>query len=297
MPTVYCPFSVKIFLFTVRFLNFRGGMATPGTSAKKEKKKYIPTKTSFTSPFTPKWSSLPQEDMHFILKTLKAKLVSTGLEKKEVKVFRPWRKNRKAPPKPESVPQVSQDEERQESPKNGWTDVAARRQLAIGINEVTKALERNKLKLLLVCKSVKPSHMTNHLITLSATRGVPACQVPRLSQSMSEPLGLKSVLALGFKECAPKEDDVFADTVKVITPRVPSQSITWLHVATQSLKPEDPVEMDREEEGGEKRGQKRKLETESAVVTETAPSSGLQPLKVKKIVANPARKGKSKRKS
>lgn len=274
-------------------------MATPGTLAKKEKKRYIPTKTSFTSPLTPKWSALPQEDMHFILKTLKDKLVSIGLEKKELKVFRPWRKKKdqKAPPKPESVLQVSQDEEGQDSPKNGWTDVAARSQLAIGINEVTKALERNKLKLLLVCKSVKPSHMTDHLITLSATRGVPACQVPRLSQSVSEPLGLKSVLALGFKECAPKEDEVFADTVEALTPRVPSQDVTWLQGAAQSLKPEDPVDMEEEQEGGEKRGQKRKFETESVVVAETAPSSRLQPLKVKKIVANPARKGKSKRKS
>uniref|UniRef100_A0A8C2X340 Ribonuclease P/MRP 38 subunit n=1 Tax=Cyclopterus lumpus TaxID=8103 RepID=A0A8C2X340_CYCLU len=143
-------------------------MAAAGKPVKKEIKKYIPVKTSFTSPFTPKWGPLPQEDMHFILKTLKDKLVSAGLEKKEVKVFRPWRKKKdqKHAATSELDPQVSQDGQVQDSSKNGWTDVAARRQLAIGINEVTKALERNELKLLLVCKSVKPPHMTDHLIAL-----------------------------------------------------------------------------------------------------------------------------------
>lgn len=274
-------------------------MATPGKSVKKENKRHVPAKTSFTTPFTPKWSPLPQEDMHFILKTLKDKLVSTGLEKKELKVFRPWRKKKdqKPPPTSESVLQVSQDVERLDSPKNGWTDVAARRQLAIGINEVTKALERNELKLLLVCKSVKPQHMTNHLIALSATRGVPACQVPRLSQSVSEPLGLKSVLALGFRECASKEDEVFTDTVDAITTRVPSLDVTWLQGAALSVKPEDPVDMEEEEEVGGKRGQKRKLENESEEVTESASSSTLQSLKVKKILPNSARKRKRKMKS
>lgn len=274
-------------------------MATAGKSVKKENKRHVPAKTSFTTPFTPKWSPLPQEDMYFILKTLKDKLVSTGLEKKELKVFRPWRKKKdqKPPPTSESVLQVSQDVERLDSPKNGWTDVAARRQLAIGINEVTKALERNELKLLLVCKSVKPQHMTNHLIALSATRGVPACQVPRLSQSVSEPLGLKSVLALGFRECASKEDEVFTDMVDAITTRVPSLDVTWLQGAALSVKPEDPVDMEDEEEVGDKRGQKRKLENESEEVTESASSSTLQSLKVKKILPNSARKRKRKMKS
>lgn len=283
-------------------------MATPGKSAKKENKRFIPVKTSFNSPFTPTWSPLPQNDMHFILKTLKDKITSTGLEKKEVKVFRPWRKkkDRKAPLTTEPALQVSQDTESQDAPKHGWTDVAARRQLAIGINEVTKALERNQLKLLLVCKSVKPKHMINHLITLSATRGVPACLVPRLSQNLSESLGLKSVLALGFRQCASKEEEIFTDTIEVITPRVPSLDVAWLQDAVLSLKPGDTDEEEeekkekekkKEEAVDEKKAQKRKLEAESEEVTESSSSITLQPLKVKRIIANPARKPKRKKKS
>lgn len=262
-------------------------MAAAGKSVKKENKRYIPTKTSFTSPFTPKWSPLPQEDMHFILKTLKDNFVSIGLEKKESKVFRPWKKKKKqeSVPPPESDLQVNQDAEREDTLKNGWTDVAARRQVAIGINEVTKALERNELKLLLVCKSVKPKHMTDHLIALSATRDVPACQVPRLSQGVSEPLGLKSVLALGFRRCPSQEGDVFSDVVEAILPKVPPLDVAWLQDTTASVKPD------------ENRGLKRRLETESEEGTTSISSTNLQPLKVKKIVANSARKGKRKKKA
>lgn len=261
-------------------------MAAAGKSAKKGNKGYIPTKTSFTSPFTPKWSPLPQEDMHFIVKTLKDNFVSIGLEKKEPKVFRPWKKKKKqgSAPLPESELPVKQDAERESALKSGWTDVAARRQVAIGINEVTKALERNQLKLLLVCKSMKPKHMTDHLIALSATRNVPACQVPRLSQSVSEPLGLKSVLALGFKRCPSPEGDVFSGVVEAILPKVPPLDVAWLQGTTASVTPD------------ENRGQKRRLETESEEGTTSVCSAGLQTLKVKKIVANSARKGKQKKK-
>ncbi|XP_077951194.1 ribonuclease P protein subunit p38 [Gasterosteus aculeatus] len=270
-------------------------MAATGKPVKKEIKKHIPVKTSFTSPFTSKWGPLPQEDMHFILKTLKDKLISAGLEKKEVKVFRPWRKKKDFKPAA-TAELVTQDGQGQDSPKNGWTDVAARKQLAIGINEVTKALERNELKLLLVCKSVKPPHMTDHLIALSATRGVPACQVPRLSQSASEPLGLRSVLALGFRRCASKEEEVFSDAVEAISPRVPSLNVAWLQeTAAPRETPEEHVDVEEEEEEHEfeeKKGRKRKLDCDSGEVTPSASSCTLQPLKVKRIVANPAKNRK-----
>ncbi|KAM8871150.1 ribonuclease P protein subunit p38 [Spinachia spinachia] len=271
-------------------------MAAAGKRVKKEIKKHIPVKTSFSSPFTSKWGPLPQEDMHFILKTLRDKLVSAGLEKKEVKGSRPWRKKKDLKPaaSAELVPHVTQDGQGPSSPQNGWTDVAARKQLAIGINEVTKALERNELKLLLVCKSVKPPHMTDHLIALSATRGVPACQVPRLSQSVSEPLGLKSVLALGFRQCPSKEEAVFTDAVEAISLRVPSLKVAWLQEAAPRKTPEGHVEMEKEKEheDEEKKGRKRKLDCDSVDVTASASSCTLQPLKVKRIVANPAKNRK-----
>lgn len=274
-------------------------MATPVKPAKKkELKKRIQAKTSFNSPFTSQWSQLPQEDMHFILKTLTDKMISTGLEKKEVKVFRSWgkKKEKKSPSTTESL---SPDTQESEPSKNGWTDVAARRQLAIGINEVTKALERNELHLLLVCKSVRPNHMTNHLIALSATRGVPACQVPRLSQNLSAPLGLKSVLALGFRRCSSRDEEMFTDTIDAIKPKVPPLDVAWLQEPALTVPPAILAGMEKEEEEETtevmevKKRQKRKLEGEPEIL-EVPSSCTLQPLKVKRIVANPSKKRKIK---
>ncbi|KAM4568837.1 ribonuclease P protein subunit p38 [Fundulus diaphanus] len=282
-------------------------MAAAAKLSKKELKKQIQSKTSFTSPFSVKWSPLPQKDMDFILTTLKDKIIATGLEKKEAKVPRQWRKKKGNKPDAsgEPAPQVSQEDQGPDPTRNGWTDAAARRQLAIGINEVTKALERNQLELLLVCKTVRPQHMTNHLIALSATRGVPACQVPRLSVSVAEHLGLKSVLALGFRQCSSTEKEMFRDTVDAIKPRVPSLDVDWLNSeaareTSELMADPEEVEEEREEEMEEekeeasgKRAQKRKLEIESEI-TESPLTCTLQPLKVKRIVPNPAKKRKTK---
>lgn len=256
-------------------------MTTPKNRPKNQTKKFIQSKAYFTSPFLNQWASLPQNDMHFILKTIKDKLVSSGFEKKEIKTFRQWRKKNKSD-SPEKA-KVTSDEG-----KRGWTDVSVRRQLAIGINEVTKALERNELQLLLVCKSVKPSHMTDHLISLSVSRAVPACQVPRLSATVSEPLGLTSVLALGFRRPLPGQSLLFSDVIGVITPRVPALSVPWLQTAESITSLQDCESTVTEED--EKRGLKRKLDIDS----KHAPESSLQPLKIKRIVANPTKKRKAK---
>ncbi|XP_061677097.1 ribonuclease P protein subunit p38 [Syngnathoides biaculeatus] len=267
-------------------------MDTPGKSvSKKAVKKPIQVKTLFTSPFTVQWSPLPQEDMRFILTTLNEKLISVGLEKKEVKVFRPWRGKRVPVPSSSSDMNKAKD-----TTKGGWSDVAVRRRLALGINEVTKALERNQLNLVLVCKSVKPKHMTSHLIALSASRGVPACQVPRLSETVAQPLGLKSVLALGFRRSGCRgggnndDDDgeMFADTVEAIIPRVPSLDVPWIQGGAPGAQLQHDIDV-KEEEGRQRAGKKRKLESEGQV-PESSASCVLQYLKVKKIVSNPAKK-------
>lgn len=172
--------------------------------------------------------------------------------------------------------------------QSGWTDKSARRQLAIGINEVTKALERNELRLVLVCKSAQPPHMTSNLIALSKTRDVPACQVPRLSESVSGPLGLRSVLALGFRCGDGQRETILSETVDAIISKVPPLTVAWL----PDTQPSDTGECPKEEEACERKGQKRKMGDE---MTESAPCA-LQPLKIKKIVPNPSKRRKVKRK-
>ncbi|RXN30372.1 ribonuclease P subunit p38-like protein [Labeo rohita] len=267
-------------------------MSTPAkASTKKEKKKPIPVKTSLNSPFTTQWSPLEREHKRLILNTLKAKLSAVGLQKQRVNRVREWgskRRSRKKTSKPnedqEPAPEPAESVQTPSKPTEPcWTNPAVRKQLAIGINEVTKGLERNELSLVLVCNSVRPEHMTCHLIPLSKTRSVPACQVPTLSETLAELLGLKCVLALGFK----RGTEAFEDVVRTITPVVPPLDVSWFPTALKKKS--------KKTQSDTVKGQKRKLEEITDETSDASPVI-LHPLKVKKIIPNPSKIRKPKKK-
>ena len=60
-------------------------------------------------------------------------------------------------------------------------------------------MDNIKVLFVQVCQSANPSLMTQHLLCQCLVCDIPACAVQELSQSVSHILGLKSVLALGFK--------------------------------------------------------------------------------------------------
>ena len=74
-----------------------------------------------------------------------------------------------------------------------------RAQVVVGVNAVTRQLERNGLRCGLVCLSACPPLLTAHLLPLAATRGVPFAALPGLSGTASPLLGVKSALAVGIK--------------------------------------------------------------------------------------------------
>lgn len=248
----------------------------------------LTVKTSLNNPYTVCWSALDREDMHFILQTLEDRFKSLGLQKMEDK-----KKKKKQFLKKQSSDKCSTEVGMSEDLKekhpedneqgSGWTPVCVRKQLAIGVNEVTRALERNGLLLVLVCKSAKPALITSHLIQLSLSRSVPACQVPRLSETLAPVIGLKCILALGFR----KDTTAFIDEVKAIIPRVPSLHVPWLqgrpeesmeNLDTESLESQakEILETSFEDLSKHKR---KPVEGQQAVV--------LQPLKIKKVIPNP----------
>ncbi|XP_077070021.1 ribonuclease P protein subunit p38 [Siphateles boraxobius] len=268
-------------------------MSTPAKGAmKKEKKKPIPVKTSLISPYRPSWRPQGEKrDKSFILNTLKDKISAIGLQKQRVNRFREWgsrRRARKKAPNPTVDAKLAPEPAGNVQPLSKpiepcWTNPAVRKQLAIGINEVTKGLERNELSLVLVCDSVRPAHMTWHLIPLSNTRSVPACQVPGLSDSLSGLLGLKCVLALGFKRAT----EAFEDVVRAITPVVPPFNVDWI--------PTESTPTDEERHTDTEKGLKRKLEDISDEASDACPLI-LQPLKVRKTIPNPTKIRKPKKK-
>ncbi|XP_004412121.1 PREDICTED: ribonuclease P protein subunit p38 [Odobenus rosmarus divergens] len=248
----------------------------------------LTVKTALNNPYAICWSALEREDMHFILHTLEDRFKSLGLQKTEDKKKKKKQFLKKqSPDKCSTEVDTSEDHKEKQPGDNeqgsGWTPVHIRKQLTIGVNEVTRALERNGLLLVLVCKSAKPALITSHLIQLSLSRSVPACQVPRLSETLAPVIGLKCILALGFR----KDTTAFVDEVKAIIPRVPSLHVPWLQgrpedsrekLDTESLESQDKEILETSFEDLSKH--KRKLvEGQQAVV--------LQPLKIKKVIPNP----------
>ncbi|XP_048411397.1 ribonuclease P protein subunit p38 [Stegostoma tigrinum] len=281
-------------------------------------------KTSFNNPYSIGWVPLDGNTMTFILEKLTKTFQETGLCKVEP-IVRPRKpKPSKASRSQEKRNMEGNIEDQQKTKevkelkeelsviniqesKQGWSNVGFRKQLAIGINEVTRALERDTLCLVLVCKSVKPPLMAHHLIQLSVSREVPACLVPRLSETVAPVLGLKSTLALGFK----KHSEAFIETVNAITPQVPPLNVSWIQ---QSKVVVNTAGLDTNEADctGEipklelmdtalPQSQKRKfnelssIELELDTPTSKAMGVTLLPLKIKKIVPNPNKIRKPKK--
>ncbi|XP_046535654.1 ribonuclease P protein subunit p38 [Equus asinus] len=264
--------------------------AAPQAPARGSVRKTRPltVKTSLNNPYTLCWSPLEREDMLFILQTLEDRFRSVGLQKIEDKKRKKKQPFLKKQSRDKCSIDVDINEEKEKQPEgehqvSGWTPVHVRKQLAIGVNEVTRALERSELLLVLVCKSVQPAIITSHLIQLSVSRTVPACQVPRLSERVAPVIGLKCVLALGFK----KNTTAFVDEVEAIIPRVPRLNVAWLQdsleASRDNLEPESLESQDKEllETSFEdvSKCKRKPVEGQQAVV--------LQPLKIKKLIPNP----------
>lgn len=74
-----------------------------------------------------------------------------------------------------------------------------RSQVVIGLNAVTRALERDSVRAVMVCLSVKPAVVNHHIMMLAATKRCPAIALPHLSKTISPLLGVTSALAVAFK--------------------------------------------------------------------------------------------------
>ncbi|NXT83356.1 RPP38 protein, partial [Zapornia atra] len=279
--------------------NLRMSVIQQGTATLRKAKK-PPVKTCLDNPFVFQWKTIEGEDMRFILQTLEERIKHIGLKKIET----PRKKKRSHTKKQTerkcdtSTTELPKEKEREDHrQKLGWTDISIRRQLAVGINEVTKALERNELLLLLVCKSAKPAMITSHLIQLSASRATPAGQVPCLSETVAPLLGLTSILALGFK----KQSDTFTEAIDAIIPKIPPLEVPWfqcrseasmtcaLSDTSENEEPEQLAEAPRDELTSQKRKRRESKQLDLSNVV-------LQPLKIKKLVPNPNKVKKPPRK-
>ncbi|XP_066266190.1 ribonuclease P protein subunit p38-like [Branchiostoma lanceolatum] len=177
-------------------------------------------KTLLDSPYQRTWPTLEKGVTPEILNKLKSDLgaVSTYLRKETSKG------KRKRARTAEDAGKPARSEEELELARR------LKSQLVLGINEVTKALEKDRLRLVLVCRSVKPALMTQHLVLLSAVRRVPALCLSGLSETVAPILNFRTVAAMGFKKTSAEHDTTFDPLVEFVTARTPPIQISWLNV-------------------------------------------------------------------
>ena len=97
----------------------------------------------------------------------------------------------------------SSDEQKLVQSVTSSNEAAKRSQIVVGVNQVTKSLEKGILRAVVVCLSAKPALLHEHIQVLSATRGVHSIAVRGMSDAVAPVLGLKSAMAIGLKVISP----------------------------------------------------------------------------------------------
>lgn len=110
----------------------------------------------------------------------------------------------------------------------------------LGVNEVTKALEKGELALVICCRHVRPFILIQHLPVLAALHKTPVCSLDSQSASfqLGRLFGLRTMMAVGFTKDHPAALKGLVDfcTHKAEVPIVP-----WLPIGKEPVTYKDPV--------------------------------------------------------
>lgn len=79
--------------------------------------------------------------------------------------------------------------------------------LLCGINEVTRALERGKVQLAVVCRDVTPALLVAHIPVLCFTTGTPVIVMPGDGTDLGYAFGTRRLLAFAIRKCQEGEKD------------------------------------------------------------------------------------------
>jgi ribosomal protein L7Ae-like RNA K-turn-binding protein len=113
--------------------------------------------------------------------------------------------------------------------------VGKRSQIVVGVNEVTRGLERNHLRAAVVCLSVRSPLLHDHLQVLSATRNVPCIALNGVSATVAPVLGLKRAMTIGLKKLSSDDKtDYFSRLADLISSRAPKITIPWLQASASA---------------------------------------------------------------
>eukprot|EP00039_Didymoeca_costata_P009021 m.119647 g.119647 ORF g.119647 m.119647 type:complete len:217 (+) comp14325_c0_seq10:233-883(+) len=115
-----------------------------------------------------------------------------------------------------------------------------------GVNEVTKALEKDRLSVVFICRSVKPQTLVEHLLPLAHVNKTKICAMYDLSILLGNLVGTKMCTAVGIlkqsemsseeKESLSKNKDL-RELQSFVLGHVPDTNIPWLVRKGENLPP------------------------------------------------------------
>ncbi|XP_041358777.1 ribonuclease P protein subunit p38-like [Gigantopelta aegis] len=183
-------------------------MAAPTLSEKearrslREKSKVQKSKAHLINPYSHTWPILDELVIKEVIERISNLFQCLPLHGQKI----PWKEKQKKKELLKNGAKIAESEDERKRKD-------LRSQLAIGINAVTRGLEKDDLDLVIVCQSTEPQLITKHLIPLSACRQCPTLCIPRFSEAVAPLLGIKSTVGIGFKKLASKEESEFSEFV------------------------------------------------------------------------------------
>ena len=100
-------------------------------------------------------------------------------------------------------------------------------ELVFGLNAVTRALEKDEVRLVVCTRDLTPARALQHLPVLCAFRSVPLCPLSMTSQSFAELMGsseIRTVICMAFKRVDSSSCD---ELVSLISSKCPKIDIPW----------------------------------------------------------------------
>jgi hypothetical protein len=178
-----------------------------------------PVKNTLCTPYKVLWRPVEGPTQDAMLNELKKCFAERDLMNplSESSAYRRLKKDERRSKKDEYLAELKRSPE----------DDALRRQLVFGVTEITRALEKGTLRLVMVDRS-SPWQLHRHLAQLSVVRGCPALALDRMSDTLSSFVSLTRMCALGFKVKSEGDSQYFDGVVEFIVARCPPIELPWL---------------------------------------------------------------------
>jgi ribonuclease P/MRP protein subunit RPP38 len=103
-----------------------------------------------------------------------------------------------------------------------------RSELVFGLNQVTRGLEKESLKLVIVSKDIQAQIVIQHLPVLAQLHHTPLCLLDLSSEELGAVFGLRTVIAVGVKNKAVLSTPRLDELVTKIIKRTPPVQLDWL---------------------------------------------------------------------